>query len=160
EADAILGRLCKEVEQIRNDVVLRGDSVDGPVVAKLRLGLVELLRGLDARGRKTVFAAVGELLRVADGGVDPLRAELEALLRDTGPRPRRTQRLPTHPLWVAPQVDRPIAAGGHPLLDGCERHYARGPELGRQLDEDFLLASRAMDIWRRQRAAGDGTLHG
>ena len=161
----VLDEMDRDILCHFTESVCDGESQQGFVVAKLKLGAFELLGGFSDDDRQSILAAIDELMH-ADGEVHPneraFRDDLAKLL-DT---PLELEEADIEP------IEEGVVAFGdaikpaprvpdHPLLKPFEWDFASDPEIfAAQAAGDMALIQRALDVLARQRAAGNGKLRG
>ncbi|MBZ0232368.1 MAG: metallophosphoesterase [Deltaproteobacteria bacterium] len=158
--EAVFTRLVKDVAALADDA------------RKARA--VSLFRGFPPAEQTTVLELVQGLMH-ADGLITQPEKKLyeELVGYFTGPpTPRAAAATATdmtappvttaaRPLVLMPAQWMDLQALGHPVLDPLEQTYSPHPiERKAQIDLDFQLVHQAIEVWKRQRAFGNGRLAG
>ena len=145
--------------------VCEGESTTDFVIAKLKLGCFELLKGFEDADRSALLDAIDELMH-ADGIIHPneqsFRQDLAQLL---------VAPVELDDAEVVAIEEGKIAFGGvaslvpevddHPLLRPSEWNYAADPDtFATQAAGDMALLHRVHETLDAQRAVGNGRLRG
>jgi tellurite resistance protein len=161
----VLDEMDRDILCHFTESVCEGESQQGFVVAKLKLGAFELLKGFGDDDRQSILSTIDELMH-ADGEVHPN----EQAFRDD------VAKLLGAPLELDEAEIEPIEEGAvafgdttkpaprvadHPLLKPFEWDFASDPEtFAAQAAGDMDLIERALGVLAGQRAAGNGKLRG
>jgi hypothetical protein len=158
--DGVYARLDAEIAALVAEVVATDD--DAFVQTRLKVRAVALFRAFSPSEQKSALDLLDALIH-ADGMVSPperhLQEELLGYFQATV-APAATA-APAAPMRIDPPQPLELASLGHPLLEALEQRYATDPTaLRAQVTADYNLIFGAITAWERQRATGNGRLHG
>lgn len=153
----------KHVQDLFTEAVAMDEDQDAFIHAKLKLRCFELFQGFDRQSQEVLLEAMDDLIE-ADGEIHPaevkFRGELMELfesdlgieLIDDGEGPKTT---------ISGPIELEVSANKHPFFDQFEFHYSKDSEtITKQIDADRKLLDQVLELWEKQRSAGNGTLTG
>ena len=161
----VMDEMDRDILSHFTESVVEGETAQGYVASRLKLGCFELLKGFDDGGRRTLLSAIDELMH-ADGVVhdneQAFRDDLERLLEapleldDT-----ELVAIEQGKVVIDPTAEMKAREVDHPLLKPFEWDFASDPEIFKaQAAGDMKLVKRVQDLLDEQRVGGNGTLRG
>lgn len=159
---AAYARLDTELQTLAAEIVAAGD--DRYIPTRLKVRAVAIFRSFTPADQAVALELLGAMMQ-ADGEVSaPERELFDELIAYFHAAPS----LPAAPapklplMTIAPTATVPLPAVlSHPLLDPIEQRYATDPATrAQQAAADYDLVFRAITVWERQRAKGNGRLLG